>query len=183
MGEWCPCFKANLQFYKKTKVYCRHVTWHAVWHRPEGFPKLIPILTRPCHLAKKKKQSFLISVNPCVNIRFCSCLHARQVLLVQHSGHAPHQDFLFPLCWLRGAHKPVSHHLQSDQLGEQVSGISSTSFSHFQYGFWWLPMAVSVKCVQYSDALSMKWEFLWLEVSGGGLALRRKAACSQKKMV
>lgn len=34
-------------------------------------------------------------------------------------------------------------------------------------------------CVQYSDALCMKQEFLWLEVSGGGLAWRRKDACSQ----
>lgn len=59
----------------------------------EGFPKLIPIWTRACHL--EKKQSFLISVNPCVNIRFCSCLHVRQVLLVQHSGHAPNQDLYF----------------------------------------------------------------------------------------
>lgn len=80
--------------YPKNRVYSSHLTWHAVW--AEGFPELIPIWTRACHAEKKKKkQSFLISVNPCVNIRFCSYLHIRQVLLVQHSGHAPNQDLYF----------------------------------------------------------------------------------------
>lgn len=80
--------------YTKNRVYSSHLTWHAVWYKPEGFPKLIPIWIRACHL-EKNTQAFLISVNPCVNIRFCSCLHRRQVFLVQHSGHAPNQDLYF----------------------------------------------------------------------------------------
>lgn len=53
---------------------------------------------------------------------------------------------------------------------EQGSGISSTYFNHFQCSFWWLPLAVLVLCILYSDPLCVKQEFLWLEVSGGGLA-------------
>lgn len=36
-------------------------------------------------------------------------------------------------------------------------------------------------CVQHSDALHMKWELFWPEVSGGGLAWRRKHASRKKK--
>lgn len=36
-------------------------------------------------------------------------------------------------------------------------------------------------CVQHADALHMKWELFWPEVSGGGLAWRRKHASRKKK--
>lgn len=145
--------------------------WHAVWHRPEGFPKLIPIWTRACHL--EKKQSFLISVNSCVNIRFCSCLYVRRVLLVQHSGHASDQDLYF--------HTVFSEELRN-QLGiissliswmsggvgfhQHISIIFSVVFAGCLWQFWLCVYNILMLCVWNRN--SSDWKLVEVDWPEGG---------------
>lgn len=142
-----------------------------------GFSQINSHLNQSLPSRKKKYQAFLISVNPCVNIRFCSCLHMRQVFLVQHSGHAPNQDLYF--------HTVCSEELRNPIISSLMGWMSrEVGFhQHILVAF----SVVSGVCLQQSwlcvcntDALCMKGELLWLEVSGGGLAWRRKEACRKK---
>lgn len=156
--------------YKKNQVYC-HLSWHAVWHRPEGFPGLIPIWTGACHL--EKKQSFLISVNPCVNIRFCSCLHVRQVLLVQHSGHAPNQDLYFHTVCSEELRSPLA--IISSLIGWMSRGVgfhqhisiscSIVSGSHL-WQFWLWVYNTLTLCV-WNESSSV-WELVDMDWPEGG---------------
>lgn len=96
--------------YTKNRVYSSHLTWHAVWYKPEGFPKLIPIWTRACHLGKKKRKSAGFS-------HLCESLCKYQVLqLLTYETSVISSTLwactkprlIFSHCLLRGAQKP--HH-------------------------------------------------------------------------
>lgn len=134
-------------------------------------------------LSSTKKQSFLISVNPCVNIRFCSCLHVRQVLLVQHSGRAPNQDLYFHAVCPEELRNPLA--IISSLIGWMSKGVGfhqhiSITFSVVSGGclwqFWLCVYNALMLCAWKGS--SSGWKLVQVDWPGGG-----KMPVAKKKLV